>query len=56
MREPDNGTTPGIGETLDLTGRTAVVRDHVAEMARPELRLARRTVTGWERRRGFETA
>jgi glutamine synthetase len=32
------------------------VRDHVAGMARHELRLARRTVTGWERQRGFETA
>jgi glutamine synthetase len=32
------------------------VRQHVADMARHELRLARRAVTDWELARGFETA
>jgi glutamine synthetase len=32
------------------------VGQHVADMARHELRLARRAVTDWELARGFETA
>jgi glutamine synthetase len=67
---PGDGGDAGPAVPMDLTEAIArfegsklasqafgdAVRDHVAGMARHQLRLARRAVTDWELDQGFETA
>jgi len=69
-RDPAQDARSGSGIPLDLTEAIQrfeesklagsafgeSIRDHVAGMARHQLRLARRAVTDWELERGFETA